>query len=286
MIGHERLGIQNLVVGPDGKQFAAQLVTRNGAQIWVGDAERAVMTQLTRGALDAIGPVWSPDGRSVAFTSEASGNESTYLQPADGSKQPEIFFHDANREFRICSWSADGSSMFVESNVKGGRLRGEIWLIDVATRKARLLLTDPTANLRSPVLSPDGHWLAYVSDESGSNDIYVRPYPSLDRKWQISQSGTLTQSNFFALSATTYMPHWRNDGREILFVTLDGLIDAVSIETQGEVLTAAPQRIVFKPSFPLMSLAPTPDHSKFLVAIVPGDVTSEPIRVVLNSNRQ
>ncbi len=239
------------------------------------------MTRLTRGGLDATGPVWSPDSRMVAFSSQASGAVSVYLQPADGSNQPELFYSQPDRDLRVCSWSADGRSLFLESNAKGKSDSAEIWMIDVATKKASSVLSDPTATLRSPVLSPDGHWLAYSSNESGRYQLYVRPYPALDRKWQISQNGLLTQSNFFALVATTYHPHWRNDGRELLYISLNGTVDAVSIETEGGNLSATELKTLFKPSFPLIAIAASPDHTKFLAAIVPGDVTSEPIHVVL-----
>jgi eukaryotic-like serine/threonine-protein kinase len=282
IIRDERLGIQNLVVSPDGNRFAAQVVGRAGAEIWVGDANRAVMTRLTRGGMDALGPVWSPDNRMVAFSSQASGAASIYLQPADGSSQPELFFTQLDRDFRVGSWSADGHFLFMESNLKGRSAdTGDIWVLDVATKKASSILSDTTATLRSPILSPDGHWLAYASDESGRYQLYVRPYPALDRKWQLSQNGLLTQSNFFALAATTYHPHWRTDNRELLFISLDGTIEAVNIETQDGNLTATEPKTVFKPSFPLIAIAASPDHTKFLTAIVPGDATSEPIRVVL-----
>ena len=73
IIREERLRIQNLVIAPDGNRFAAQIVGRAGAEIWVADAQREVMTRLTRGGLDATGPVWSPDGRLITFSSQASG---------------------------------------------------------------------------------------------------------------------------------------------------------------------------------------------------------------------
>jgi serine/threonine protein kinase/Tol biopolymer transport system component len=282
IIREERLGIQNLVIAPDGNRFAAQIVGRAGAEIWVADTHRAVMTRLTRGGLDATGPVWSPDGRMIAFSSQASGIVSMYMQPADGSKQPELFYSQPDRDFRVCSWSPDGRSVFLESNLKARVDVGDIWVLDVATKKAHSVLSDPTATLRSPVLSPDGRWLSYVSDESGRNQLYVRPYPALDRKWQISQNGTLTQSNFFALASTTYLAHWRPDGRELLFISLNGSIDTVTIETEGANFVTTEAKTLFKPSFPLIAIAASPDHTKFLAAIVPGDVTSEPIRVVLN----
>ncbi len=282
IIREEPLSIEYLVVAPDGKGYAAQVISRSGSEIWVADDERGVMTRLTRGGFDALGPVWSADGSAIAFTSQASGNDAIYLQPSDASKPPELFFTQADRDFRVCSWSADGHFMLLESNVKAGSDRSELWMLDVATRKAVSILSDPTANLSSPIFSPDGRWLAYVSDESGMNQIYIRPYPALNRKWQISQTGVLTQSNFFALAVTSYLPHWRSDGRELLYISLAGTIDAASIEMQGNNLVAATPRVLLKPSFPLLAITPTPDHTKFLAAIVRGDVTSTPIRVVLN----
>jgi Tol biopolymer transport system component len=228
--------------------------------------------------------VWSPDGRLIAFSSQASGVVSMYIQPADGSKQPELFYSQPDRDFSVFSWSSDGRLVLMGSNLKANLGIGEIWLLDVRTKKARMLLSDPSATLRSPVLSPDGRWLAYVSDESGLNQLYVRPYPALDRKWQISQNGTLTQSNFFALAATTYLSHWRNDGRELLFISLNGSVESVNIETKDGNFTATEAKTLLKPTFPLIAIAPSPDHSKFLAAVMPGDATSEPIRVVLAPN--
>lgn len=138
-------------------------------------------------------------------------------------------FRQEDRDFRACSWSTDGRLMLLESNVKGGTARSEIWLLDVATRKAPPLLTDPTASLSGPVSSPDGR---YVSDESGTYEVYLRPYPALGRKWQISQSAVLRQSNSFAMAATTDLPHWRFDGKELMDISLAGTVDAAGIETE------------------------------------------------------
>ena len=259
-----------------------RLLARAGAEIWVADAQRAVMTRLTRGGLDATGPVWSPDGRMVAFSSQASGNRVYIFNLLMEASNLNYFTHKQIVTFAFvpglpmairCSWNQTS---------KGNRTAAEIWMLDVATKKAASVLSDPTATLRSPVLSPDGLWLAYASDESGRNQLYVRPYPAMDRKWQISQNGLLTQSNFFALVATTYLPHWRNDGRELLYISLNGSVEAASIETEGGNLSATELKTLFKPSFPLIAIAASPDHTKFLAAIVPGDVTSEPIHVVLS----
>jgi len=193
---------------------------------------------------------------------------SVYLQPADGSRPAELLLTDPQREFTVADWSRDGRFLVLDVNEKNNR-RGEIWLYDFEQGAARSCLSDPSASLSEGHLSPDGHWLVYTSDESGNPEIFVRPFPSLDRKWKLSQGGASS-------------PHWRQDGREILYqATADRSILAVAVELRGgDPAIGTPQRL-FKPSSPLLTLAPTPDHERFLAGVVPSDVRSEPIRVIL-----
>jgi eukaryotic-like serine/threonine-protein kinase len=272
-IGHQRFGVLQLALAPDGNRFAAEVVTRSGSQVWAGDAAREMLTQLTRGGLDTHRPILSPDGSQIAFMSEESeGSQSVYLQPSDGSRAPQVYVTDKARQFTPSSWSSDGKFLLLDSNAKSGSGRQEIWLYDFTEKKARPILADPAASLSIGVLSPDGKFLAYVSDESGSKEIYVRPFPSLDRKWQLSQGGG-------------DMPHWRSDGREIIYIATDRSVHAVRINMQNGSLEVASPELLFAPRFPIMALAPSPDHNRFLAAIVPGDVVSEPIRIILGWHR-
>jgi len=116
-------------------------------------------------------------------------------------------------------------------------------------------------------------WLAYSSDESGNPEIFVRPFPTLDRKWKISQGGAL-------------QPHWRSDGRELLFVGLaDRAVAAVDVLPSRDGLEVGIPRGLFAPGSQLLGLAPAADHSRFLAGIIPGDVRTEPIRVLLSGRR-
>ena len=267
-IGHQRFGVLQLALAPDGNRFAAEVVTRSGSLVWTGDAAREMLTQLTRGGLDTHRPIMSPDGSQIAFMNEMEGSQSIYLQPSDGSRAPQVCVIDKARHFVPSSWSSDGKFIVLDSRGKS-RIGGwEIWVYDFAEKKARSILTDPTASLNNGVLSPDGQWLAYASDESGSKEIYVRPFPAMDRKWQLSQGGG-------------DMPHWRNDGREIIYIATDRSVHAVGIDIRNGLLEVAPSELLFAPRFPIMALAPSPDHKRFLAAIVPGDVISEPIRIIL-----
>ena len=121
----------------------------------------------------------------------------------------------------------------------------------------------------SPTLSPDGRFLAYVSDEAGNPEIYVRPFPALDGKWKISQGGALA-------------PHWRADGRELLFLGLaDRAVHSVDVDGSGADLVVGVPHVLFAPRTPFLAFAPASDHQRFLAAVFPGDVRAEPIRVIL-----
>ena len=169
-------------------------------------------------------------------------------------------------------WSADGRSLLLESRARG-QDRSDLWLYDFAAHAARELLTDRTANLAQGTLSRDGRWLAYASDESGNPEVFVRPFPALDRKWKISQGGALD-------------PHWRSDGRELLFVVLANKeIDVVDVAPGRDGLEVGIPHRLFAPGSQLLGLAPAADHSRFLAGVIPGDIRSEPLRVLLGWRR-
>ncbi len=266
--GPERLRAQLLALSPDDRNFAAQAVSSSGLNIWVGDARRQVISRLTADAVDAYFPVWSPDGERIAFETEAEGSASIYVQEADGSRAAELLLTHPDRNFDATGWSADGRLLFLVSYAKRDA-RTDLWVYDFTARAARELLTDASASLGEATLSADGKWLAYVSDESGNPEVFVRPFPALDRKWKISQGGALH-------------PHWRRDGRELVFVGLaDKAVMAVDVAPDRDGLEVGIPHRLFEPRTQLLGLAPSADHSRFLAGIVPGDVRTEPIRVLL-----
>jgi Tol biopolymer transport system component len=266
--GPERLRAQLLALSPDDRNFAAQAVSSSGLNIWVGDARRQVISRLTADAVDAYLPVWSPDGQRIAFQSEPEGSESIYVQEADGSRAAELLLTHPDRNFDATGWSSDGRLLFLQSSAKRDA-RTDLWVYDFSSRAARELLTDASASLSEATLSADGKWLAYVSDESGNPEVFVRPFPALDRKWKISQGGALH-------------PHWRRDGRELVFVGLaDRAVIAVDVTPGRDGLDVGIPHRLFDPRTQLLGLAPSADHRRFLAGIVPGDVRTEPIRVLL-----
>jgi Tol biopolymer transport system component len=270
--GSERLRARLLALAPDDRNFAAQAVSASGLNVWVGDARRQVINRLTPDAIDAYNPVWSPDGKRIAYSTEAGGSYGVYVQEADGSRAAEELLNAPDRNFTATGWSADGRLLLLQSSAKADA-RTDLWVYDFAARAPRELLADRAASLGEATLSGDGSWLAYSSDESGNPEIFVRPFPALDRKWKISQGGAV-------------QPHWRRDGRELLFVNFaDKAVMAVDIAPGRDGLEVGMPHRLFAPGSQLLGLAPSADHSRFLAGIIPGDVRTEPIRVLLGWRR-
>jgi len=269
-IGVERLNVSRIAPAPDTQLLALEVRGASGIlDIWIGDVDRKTVTRLTRGGVDHRRPVWSPDSRLVVFSDESTGLPSVFLQPADGSRPEELLVGDPEMGFHPSSWSADGKWLFLDADPVERGAPSEIRAFDFTARSPRAILSDRSANLSQGTLSPDGKWLAYVSDESGSEEVYVRPFPALDQKWKLSQGGAI-------------LPHWHADGREIIFrATADSSILAVSVTPSATRLAVGAQELLFRRSATMLGVTPTADHRRFVASVIPGDMRSEPIRVML-----
>jgi len=264
----ERLAIDALKLAPDERHFAVEAPGPTGRNIWVGDERRQVVTRLTTTGIDAMFPVWSPDSRRIAFVTEAEGTLTVYVQEADGSRPAERLLRDTERDFYPSDWSADGRHLLLSVSEKVAS-RTDLWVYDFTSGTARELLAGGSASLYGATLSPDGRWIAYASDESGNPEVFVRPFPALDRQWRISQDGA-------------FAPHWRSDGRELAYLALaDRSVFVAPVEPRGEELEIGIPRQLFAPTAPLLAVSPAGDHQRFLAGTLPGDVRAEPIRVLL-----
>jgi len=198
--------IRHVALSPDGS--AAASVPAGGHEIWLHDLQRGGETRFTSPSLPARGVVWSPEGQMIAFGS----GKGLYVKDASGGLKEELLLENGNVK-TPSDWSRDGRYLiYTETDPKG---QGNIWYLLDPLKK------DPVnkSSDRKPVkfqgteavesqgqLSPDGRWLAYTSDESGQNEVYVRPFPSGPGRWKVSagREGSLE-------------PHWRRDGKELYF---------------------------------------------------------------------
>ena len=175
--------------------------------MWSYDIARGALSAVTVDGRSGYG-IFSPDGKRIVFRSGAAGGEDNlYLKAADGSGSAERLTTSA-RSQTPASWSPDGTTLaFVEEGDSHGQSRifqFDIWVLSIGDRKARALI-QTAANEMSPEFSPDGRWLAYVSDQSGRNEVYVQPYPGPGERHLISTNGG-------------QQPAWSGNGRELFYV--------------------------------------------------------------------
>jgi Tol biopolymer transport system component/DNA-binding winged helix-turn-helix (wHTH) protein len=240
-------------LSPNGRFLAIETMENGNLDLWVYDLERGTRTRLTNHPATDILPVWSPTGEEIAFSSYRSGNIDVFLQRADGGAEERAIVAGPKNE-RVTDWSRDGR--YILYSVLDPKNRHDIWYLRRSEKgeweQAPFLQT--ASNEIAPKLSPDGRYIAYLSDESGQYEVYVRPFPSGSRKWPISTRGG-TQVR------------WRRDGRE-LFYTEAGTLIAVPVEIGSEFNPGSPSRLFSHPGFqfwPEPNYEVSLDGQRFLV---------------------
>ena len=256
-------------ISPDGLRLAVEIAGPVN-QVWLYDFTRETLTRLSLEGSRSSLPVWTADGKRIVFTSNKEGPLNLFWQRADGSGGLERLT-TSEYSHSPMSWSPDGQLFaFGEINPTTGF---DIWVLRMSDRKALPFLRTPF-NESSPHFSPDGRWLAYNSDESGRQEIYVQPYPGPGGKWQISVDGGRE-------------PVWNRNGRELFYRSGDKMM-AVDIATQPGFAAGKP-RVLFEgqyepTGYTVADYDVSPDGQRFLM-LKRGDkesATPTQINVVLN----
>jgi eukaryotic-like serine/threonine-protein kinase len=214
---------------PDGRRLAVEILDGSNRDIWVEDLERDTATRLTFDGKE-YNPLWTPDGRSIVFQDP----EGMSWTRADGGGKPQPLLRTKGQAWPW-SFAPDGKRLAYLELATGGY---DLWTVPIEGDGTALRAGKPEALLqtpfdeRYPVFSPDGHWLAYVSNESGTYEIYVRAFPEASSgggKWQISSGGA------------TY-PMWSRTGRQLFFETLDNRVMAADYTVQSNSFVAGKPR--------------------------------------------
>jgi serine/threonine protein kinase/Tol biopolymer transport system component len=201
-------------VSPDGRRVAIGIISQE-SQVWQYDLSLEKLTRFTfEGTVNGY-PAWTPDGKRIAFISNKEGPLNVFWQLADGSGGLERLTTSDDLQTPN-SWSPDGKELAFNEITPGKGI--DIWVLRLGDRRAQPFLQRPF-NVSAPRFSPDGRWLAYVSDESSRYEVYVQPYPGPGGKWQISTEGGTE-------------PVWNPNGRELFYRSGDKLM-AVDIATQS-----------------------------------------------------
>jgi eukaryotic-like serine/threonine-protein kinase len=173
------------------------------------------MRKLTFGGTER-NPIWSADGERVTFQSESLGDGGIFWQRVDGSGSPERLTTAAKGVIHVPdSWSPDGKHL---SFTKVEGVKGSIWIYSTEDKKATLFAESPAGFIGRSIFSPDGHWLAYQSNETKRNEVFVQPFP-VGNKYQISKD------------QDSHHPVWSRDGKRLLFIPGSATFVAVDIST-------------------------------------------------------
>jgi dipeptidyl aminopeptidase/acylaminoacyl peptidase len=202
-------------LGPDGRRFAVHLHEGAGGDIWAFDPDQRRMQRFTFSAgQENSSPVWSPDGKQIAYASQRESQWGLYVRPADGTGTEELVTASAAQKVPM-SWSPEGKWLVYVQIGKGS----DIWTVPLAGDKKPVPVIDSDFNEDYPQVSPDGKWIAYHSNETGRDEIFIKQFPEGPAKQQVSTGGSI-------------WPRWRGDGRELYFVSAQG-VTSVAIDTSG-----------------------------------------------------
>jgi len=269
-IADKLTNLQIARLSPQGDRIAMQIDT-GANDIWVLDMSRGVRTRLTFGPVANMFPVWSADGKWIAYTVDRNGGSSLCRKPSDGSGAEETLVTD-DLPTIASDWSRDGKYLIYQRGSFGST---DIWALPLEGERKPVLLVPRTPNTFTvrARLSPDGHWLAYMSNESGAPQIYVVAFRGGQGKWQVSANGG-------------DLPQWSKDGKELYYMDPTYNLLAVPVkEAGGAPQFGTAQQLVSNWSAPQVFYDVSPDGKKILLDRISQQV-SQSVTVVTNFTSQ
>jgi Tol biopolymer transport system component len=244
-------------ISPDGKKIAFVLFESNGTRgdLWIMDLQYERNFRLTQKSGIFFGPVWSRDSGRLMFSCQPKGVQDLCVRSLREGGDPELLHASANWK-TPGSWMPDGASvLFGEQDPETNE---DLKILGLGGKQeARVLLKTPFSE-DYPEVSPDGRWVAYITNETGRSEVAIRPSSGSFEQWQLSTTGGA-------------QARWRGDGRELYFVSPDGYLMAVSIETQPVFRPGAPRKLFRLPERPERDTPifedVTPDGKRFLLNV-------------------
>src|SRR5213080_2860591 len=260
-------------LSPDGKWLAvARVANAEPTNIWIKRLDRGPSIKLTLEGMDNYGPGWTPDGRSVTFSStHATGAVDLWTKRADGGAQAVMQLHEKWNLYNA-RWSPDGKWLLFQTDIASPG-SGDILGIRPGIDTAPVPVVATTFTEMSPAFSPDGRWLAYSSNETGEDAIYVVPFPNTSAgKWAIS-TGAGTE------------PVWSHRGNELFYRDGSGNLVAVAVNTTPRFSLGRSTALFSAAGFTSFRFTPkyavAPDDQRFLM-IRPLETSTDKLIVVEN----
>jgi serine/threonine protein kinase len=267
---------------PDGKRIAVQRRENKGGDLWLVETAGGKTSRLTFDATqENTWPVWSPDGSRIAFASRRAGKWGIYEKPSNQTGTDTLLFESDDLKWPT-SWSQDGK--FLLFVVISSKARGDIWKLPLTGDGKAVPILETQFNEMDPQISPNGKWIAYRSDETGRNEVYVQSFPTGSGKWQISSNGGV-------------LPRWRRDGGELFYMDgrSGGNLLSSQTKTNGTAFEFSSPRVVYGAGFVVFNYGQagsgnvysvSADGQRFLMERQASNLTgagaSTPITIVLN----
>ena len=225
---------------------------QSAPDIWVLDMVLGVTSRLTFDAATDNLPIWSPDGQRVVFPSSRKGPFDLYIKAASGAGQEELLIKLGTPTGWATDWSRDGR--FILYQIPGVNTGQDLWIAPQFGDRKPFPYLQTQFNEQEGAFSPDGRWVAYVSDESGRDEIYVQAFPLSGEKHQISTGGGSE-------------PYWKKDGKELFYLAADRNLMAVPVTLGTTITPGTPKSLFPVPvSAQRHSYAVTADGQRFLVS--------------------
>jgi Tol biopolymer transport system component len=268
--------ISNIRLSPDGTRLVYRKDSPNLADqdLWLLDLTRGTNTRFTFGPGIAQLPVWSPDSSEIVFSSNRDGAYNLYRKQANGAKEEELLLRSSENKAAY-SWSRDGRFLLYSTSPEITFVRTDLWVLPMQGERIPLSFLRTRFDEGLGVFSPDGRWVAYISNETGRNELYVRPFTAsrgpgeATGKWIISKDGGQG------------LPKWRDDGKELVYVDLTGNLMAVELELGVSVQARTP-RILFRIPAGSNALGVAGDLKRFLIPVPVEQKVPQAFTVMLN----
>jgi len=239
---------QQIRLSPDEKKLAVTLFdSRTGtADLWIYDISRQAKSRVTFDDANDEAPVWSPDGDRIAFQSSRTGAGDIYVRQSGGGAAAELLY-SSERIDSPEDWSPDGAYIAFDK----GAGNNDLWILPVDGDREAFPLIESEFDVGYARFSPDGHWIAYISNESGRYELYATRFPGGEGKWQLSIDGA------------DWLVDWRQDGGELYYLDLEGDLWAVEVSLEGDLVAGIPRALF--PTRADRSWTATGDGREFII---------------------
>lgn len=287
LVTYDRAGTQLEKVGREG-DFTGLSLSPDDARIavsrldpdigsydlWIIELGNGRTLRLTFDQTNETFPVWSQDGSRIVFTSNKNGEANLYQKLSNGAGSDELLYASNNLK-AATDWSSDGQFIVYED--RDPKINHDLWVLPRSGDQKPFAVVQTPFNEMKGRLSPDGKWIAYQSNESGTTQITVQSFPPSGARWQVSTNGG-------------YQPKWRRDGRELFYVGPDKKLMVAQVKTEGNRFEVGAPQTLFEMRIGNLPLTGSPfydvtrDGRRFIASTAVEETAPTPMTVLLNWN--